>query len=69
MTYADSSFFFSYYASDINSARADAWRLTRREPLLFSLLNRPELRNALELAAFQKRASPGSVRSMADCVG
>lgn len=57
MIYADSSFFFSYYASDIHSSRADAWRLAHPEPLFFSLLNRLELRNALELAVFQKRIS------------
>ncbi|MBI5397691.1 MAG: type II toxin-antitoxin system VapC family toxin [Verrucomicrobia bacterium] len=58
MTYADSSFFFSYYASDTNSPRADAWRLAHPSPLPFSSLNRLELRNALELAVFQKRISP-----------
>ena len=57
MTYADSSFFFSYYASDTSSPRADAWRLKHPAPLPFSSLNRLELRNALELAVFQKRIS------------
>jgi predicted nucleic acid-binding protein len=58
MTYADSSFLFSYYATDINSPRADAWRLAHPAALPFSMLNRFELRNALELAVFQKRISP-----------
>ena len=57
MIYADSSFFFSYYASDIHSARADAWRVAHPVSLLFSSLNRLELRNALELAVFQQRIS------------
>ena len=58
MTYADSSFFFSYYVTDSNSSRADAWRLAHPTPLIFSALNRLELRNALELAVFQNRISP-----------
>jgi predicted nucleic acid-binding protein len=56
--YADTSFLFSYYASDIHSARADRWRQARSFPLLFSRFNRLELRNALELAVFQSRLTP-----------
>ncbi len=55
--YADSSFLFSYYAADANSPRADAWRQRNAEPLPFAPLHRVELRNALELAVFQKRMS------------
>jgi len=54
---ADTSFLFSYYASDAHSQRADQWRQSRAFPLLISIFNRLELGNALELAAFQKRLS------------
>jgi predicted nucleic acid-binding protein len=55
MIYADSSFLFSYYASDSLSSRADAWRQAHPLPLWFHALHRLELRNALELAVFQQR--------------
>jgi predicted nucleic acid-binding protein len=60
--YADTSFLFSYYASDANSARADAWRQAKPVALPLTPLNRLELRNALELAVFQKRLSAQAVR-------
>ena len=55
--YADTSFLFSYYASDANSSRADSWRQLNPESLPFSVLHRLELRNAFELAVFQGRIS------------
>lgn len=54
-TYADTSFLFSLYATDVNSIRADAWRKANFAPLPFTALHRLELRNALSLALFQKR--------------
>jgi predicted nucleic acid-binding protein len=56
--YGDTSFLFSYYASDANSARADRWRQAHSFPLLLSQFNRLELRNAVELAVFQSRLTP-----------
>jgi predicted nucleic acid-binding protein len=56
--YGDTSFLFSYYASDIHSSRADNWRQANPFPLFFSLFNRLELRNAVELAVFQSRLTP-----------
>ena len=53
--YADTSYRFSYSASDANSPRADAWRQSHPVPLPLPPLHRLELRNALELAVFQKR--------------
>ncbi len=55
--YADTSFLFSYYTSDANSSRADAWRLRHPAPLPVTPLSRLELRNALELAVFRKHLS------------
>ena len=57
-TYADTSFFFSLYASDVNSAKADAWRQANPLPLPFTAFHRLELRNAFGLAIFQKRLTP-----------
>lgn len=52
--YADTSFLFSYYGSDANSPRADAWRQSHPVPLPLTPLHRLELRNALQLAVFRK---------------
>ena len=54
-TYADISFFFSLYATDTQSPKADAWRQANPLPLPFTAFHRVELRNALSLAVFQKR--------------
>jgi len=54
-TYADTSFLFSLYATDANSAKADAWRQANPAPLPFTAFHRLELRNALSLALFQQR--------------
>ena len=54
-TYADTSFLFSLYATDANSARADVWRQANPAPLPFTAFHRLELRNALSLALFQQR--------------
>jgi predicted nucleic acid-binding protein len=56
--YGDTSFLFSYYASDVHSSRADSWRQAHSFPLLFSIFNRLELRNAVESAVYQSRLSP-----------
>ncbi|MEK7675738.1 MAG: type II toxin-antitoxin system VapC family toxin [Verrucomicrobiota bacterium] len=61
--YADTSFFFSLYATDSNSPRADAWRHANPHPLPFTAFHRVELRNALSLAVFQKRLTPQEVQT------
>ena len=63
-TYADTSFLFSLYASDANSAKADTWRLSNPEPLPFTALHRLELRNALSLALFQQRLTQQEVQAV-----
>ena len=62
-TYADTSLLFSLYSTDANSTNADAWRLANPDPLPFTAFHRLELRNALNLAVFQKRLTPGEVQS------
>jgi predicted nucleic acid-binding protein len=54
-TYADTSLLFSLYSSDASSSKADAWRQANPHPLPFTAFHRLELRNALNLAIFQKR--------------
>jgi predicted nucleic acid-binding protein len=63
MTYADTSLLFSLYSTDANSAKADAWRRANPAPLPFTAFHRLELRNALNLAVFQKRLTPVEVES------
>lgn len=62
-TYADTSLLFSLYSSDANSTKADAWRTANPVPLPFTAFHRLELRNALNLAVFQKRLTPVEVQS------
>jgi predicted nucleic acid-binding protein len=62
-TYADTSLLFSLYSTDANSPKADAWRMANLDPLPFTAFHRLELRNALNLAVFQKRLTPVEVQS------
>jgi hypothetical protein len=62
-TYADTSFLFSLYATDANSARADAWRQANPDPLPFTAFHRLELRNALSLAMFQQRLTQQEIQA------
>ncbi len=61
-TYADTSLLFSLYSTDSNSTKADAWRSINPDPLPFTAFHRLELRNALNLAVFQKRLTPAEVQ-------
>jgi len=62
-TYADTSFLFSLYAADANSAKADVWRQANPAPLPFTAFHRLELRNALSLALFQQRLTLPEVQA------
>ena len=62
-TYADTSLLFSLYSTDANSPKADAWRTANPAPLPFTAFHRLELRNALNLAVFQKRLTPVEIQS------
>ena len=62
-TYADTSFLFSLYATDANSARADAWRQANPAPLPLTAFHRLELRNALSLALFQQRLTQQEIQA------
>jgi predicted nucleic acid-binding protein len=62
-SYADTSLLFSLYSTDANSPKADAWRTANPNPLPFTAFHRLELRNALNLAVFQKRLTPVEIQS------
>jgi predicted nucleic acid-binding protein len=56
---ADTSFLFSLYGNDFNTAPAIAWSLTVSDPVFISSLNHFELTNALRCAEFRKSIQPG----------
>lgn len=62
-TYADTRYFFSLYATDANSPKADAWWQANPQPLPFTAFHRLELRHAFSLAVFQKRLTPQEVQA------
>lgn len=62
MIYADSSFLFSFYALDANSAAAAAtYKADARRPLWFTPWQRFELRNAVRLAVHRLKRAKLSV--------
>lgn len=55
--YADTSFLFSLYANDANSDRANRIIAKRATPLIWTALQRHELRNAFRLSSFRGEIS------------
>ncbi|PTY01225.1 type II toxin-antitoxin system VapC family toxin [Opitutus sp. ER46] len=51
---ADTSFLFSLYGSDVNSAAARAWIADSSSPITVTPLNRYELTNAVHFATFRQ---------------
>ena len=58
VVYADTSFLFSLYGNDANSAQARPLGDALKAPLAFTLLHRHELRNAFRLAVFRRVMTP-----------
>jgi len=56
---ADTSFLYSLYGNDANTARAVAWLRSKRVVLTLSTLNEYELGNALRFAEFRGVLRPG----------
>lgn len=56
---ADTSFLFSLYGNDGNTARAVAWVKSHSTALTLTTLNEYELGNALRFAEFRKAIGPG----------
>lgn len=54
VAYADTSFLYSLYGHDANSAQARTMGNALKVPLVFTPLQRHELRNAFRLAVFRK---------------
>ena len=54
VAYADTSFLYSLYGHDANSAEARTMGNALKVPLAFTQLQRHELRNAFRLAVFRK---------------
>jgi predicted nucleic acid-binding protein len=54
VAYADTSFLYSLYGHDANSAQARIMGNALKVPLAFTPLQRHELRNAFRLAVFRK---------------
>lgn len=55
---ADTSFLFSLFGNDANTAAAQSWARRAQQPIAISVLNRFELENAIRFAAFRKLISP-----------
>ena len=58
VAYADTSFLFSLYGNDANSAQARPIGETLGTPFVFTPFNRHELRNAFRLAVFREVMTP-----------
>lgn len=57
VVYADTSFLFSLYARDVNSDQANQVITELTTPLIWTALQRHELRNAFRLAKFRNEIS------------
>jgi predicted nucleic acid-binding protein len=54
---ADTSFLFSLFGNDVQTAAAHRWVVSARQPITVSMLNRFEFGNAIRFAAFRKAIS------------
>ena len=64
VVYADTSFLFSLYTHDANSAKAQAIGQTLNATIVFTLLQQHELRNALRLSVFRGEMSASQSRAV-----
>jgi len=68
VAYADTSFFFSLYAQDANTIHAGRIAATLDAPLVFTPLQRHELRNAFRLAVFRREITATDCQRLLDAV-
>lgn len=68
VTYADTSFFFSLFAQDANTVQAGRITATIQTPLVFTPLQRHELRNAFRLSLFRREITAAECQSLLDAV-
>ena len=59
VTCTDTSFLYSLYGNDANTARAMAWLTANHAVLSLTMLNEYELENALRFAEFRGALRPG----------
>lgn len=64
VTYADTSFLFSLYAQDSHSVQAVKIAASLAHPLVFTPLQRHELRNAFRLSAFRREITDAECRKL-----
>jgi predicted nucleic acid-binding protein len=68
VAYADTSFFFSLYAQDANTVQAGQIAATVQSPLVFTPLQRHELRNAFRLSLFRHEITAAECQRLLDAV-
>lgn len=68
VTYSDTSFFFSLYAQDANTIQAAQIAATIQTPLVFTPLQRHELRNAFRLSLFRREITAVECQRLLDAV-
>ena len=68
VAYADTSFFFSLYAQDANTAHAGRIAATLDAALAITPLQRHELRNAFRLAVFRREITAAECQKLLDSV-
>lgn len=68
VVYADTSFLFSLYAQDANTAKAAALAARLGSALVLTALQRHELRNAFRLAVFRGDMTPAQCRTLLETV-
>jgi predicted nucleic acid-binding protein len=68
VAYADTSFFFSLYAQDANTAHAGRVAATLDAALVITPLQRHELRNAFRLAVFRREITLAECQNLLDSV-
>ncbi|MCX6996952.1 MAG: type II toxin-antitoxin system VapC family toxin [Kiritimatiellaeota bacterium] len=66
VVYADTSFLFSLYVQDAHTSRAAQLGAALEAPLVFTALQRHELRNAFRLAVFRRDMTPAQGRVLLD---
>jgi predicted nucleic acid-binding protein len=68
VAYADTSFLFSLFAQDANTVQAGLIAATVQTPLVFTALQRHELRNAFRLSLFRREITAAECQRLLDAV-
>jgi predicted nucleic acid-binding protein len=68
VAYADTSFFFSLFAQDAHTVQAGQIAATLQTSLVFTPLQRHELRNAFRLSLFRREITAAECQRLLDAV-